>query len=85
MNSKDSEIEVDLLQVNDLIKVYPGGGLPIDGVVVFGKGYCNESMLTGESKPMCKEIGSKVYGGSTLVQGNIIIKVTKTAENSSIN
>ena len=42
-------------------------------------------MLTGESRPIIKDISSKVYGGSTLAQGNIIIKVTKSAENSSIN
>jgi len=71
--------------VNDLIKVYPGGGVPIDGVVVYGKGICNEAMLTGESRPIAKEIGSKVFGGSSLTQGNFIVKVTKTAENSSIN
>ena len=85
LDSKDSEIEVDLLQINDLIKVYPGGGVPIDGIVVYGRGICNESMLTGESKPIHKEISSKVLGGSTLLQGNLIVKVTKTAENSSIN
>lgn len=71
--------------MNDLIKVYPGGGVPIDGLVVFGKGICNEAMLTGEARPIIKEIGSKVFGGSTLLQGNIIVKVTKTSENSSIN
>jgi P-type E1-E2 ATPase len=38
--------------VNDLIKVYPGGQVPIDGVVLFGKGLVNESMLTGESRPI---------------------------------
>ena len=59
--------------------------MPIDGVVLFGKGIINEAMLTGESRPISKDIGSKVYGGTTLLQGNIIVKVTKTAENSSIN
>lgn len=59
--------------------------MPVDGIVLFGKGICNESMLTGESRPIIKEIGCKVYGGSILIQGNIIMKVTKTAENSSIN
>lgn len=59
--------------------------MPVDGVVVFGKGVCNESMLTGESRPISKDITSQMYGGSILLQGNIIMKVTKTAENSSIN
>ena len=53
--------------------------------MVFGKGICNEAMLTGESRPQAKDIGSRIYGGSTLLQGNLIARVTKTAENSSIN
>lgn len=85
LNSKEKEIDVDLLQLNDIVKVYPGQGIPIDGLVLYGKGICNESMLTGESRAINKEIGFKVYGGSILIQGTIIIKVTKTAENSSIN
>ena len=81
----DKEIEVDLVQVNDFVKIYPGQGIPVDGIVVLGKGQCNESMLTGESRPVQKEIGSKVYGGSVLNQGTIIMRVTRTAENSSLN
>lgn len=42
-------------------------------------------MLTGESKPIHKEIGYKVYGGSILTQGTIILKVLRSSENSSIN
>ena len=76
---------MELLQVNDYVKVYPGGGIPVDGVVIYGKGIVNESMLTGESKPIHKDLKEKVFGGTILTQGNIIVKVTKTAENSSIN
>lgn len=68
-----------------MVKVYPGSTVPIDAMVVFGRGICNEAMLTGESRPVSKDIGSKVFGGSTLIQGTLIAKVTKTAENSSIN
>jgi Cu+-exporting ATPase len=85
LNTPERSIEVDLLQVGDLIKVYPGQGVAVDGIVIFGKGICNEAMLTGESRPISKDIGASMYGGSTLIQGNIIVKVTKTAENSSIN
>lgn len=82
---KDKVIEVELLQINDLIKIYPGSGIPVDGIVLYGKGITNESMLTGESRPIHKDIGSTVFGGSILTQGNIIVKVKKTAENSSLN
>ena len=52
---------------------------------MYGKGIANEAMLTGESRPVHKDIGSTVFGGSMIIQGNIILKVTKTAENSSLN
>lgn len=52
LDCADKEIEVELVQVNDYIKVYPGQGVPVDGVVILGKGLCNESMLTGESRPV---------------------------------
>jgi Cu+-exporting ATPase len=67
LETADEEISVDLLQVNDLIKIYPGGGVPIDGVVLFGKGIVDEAMLTGEARPITKDIGSKVFGGTTLL------------------
>ena len=85
LDAKDREIEVELVQVNDLVKIYPGQGIPVDGIVVFGKGICNEAMLTGESRPVQKDIGAKMIGGSILIQGNIIMKVTTSSENSSIN
>ena len=66
LDCADKEIEVELVQVNDYIKVYPGQGVPVDGIVILGKGLCNESMLTGESRPVQKEPGSKLFGGSVL-------------------
>ena len=47
-----AEIDVDLLMVGDVIKVVNGQTIPIDGHVVKGTGLANESMLTGESKPV---------------------------------
>ena len=79
------EIEVELVQVNDYVKVFPGSGIPVDGEVLVGKGLCNESMLTGESRAVQKDIGSKIFGGSILMQGSIIMKVSRTSENSSLN
>jgi P-type E1-E2 ATPase len=54
LNMKDRVIEVELVQVNDIIKVYPGQGVPVDGIVVLGQGSCNEAMLTGESRSVLK-------------------------------
>lgn len=52
---------------------------------MLGNGVCNESMLTGEARPVHKDIESKVYGGTILIRGCIIIRVTKLAENAAIN
>ena len=52
--------------MNDLLKVLSGEVVPVDGEVIYGKGICNESTLTGEAKSINKEIGSKIFGGSIL-------------------
>jgi P-type E1-E2 ATPase len=79
------ETDVDLLCIGDYVKVQNGSIVPIDGTVVLGTGLVNESMLTGESKPQNKEVGSKVYGGTLLFRGGLVIKVEKLAEGSAIN
>lgn len=79
------ETDVDLLCIGDLVKVSNGSIIPIDGTVVVGTGLVNESMLTGESRPQHKEATSKVYGGTLLFRGGIIIRVEKLAENAAIN
>lgn len=79
------ETDVDLLCIGDFVKVQNGSIIPIDGTVILGTGLVNESMLTGESRPQHKESGSKVYGGTLLFRGGIIIKVEKLAENAAIN
>lgn len=45
----EEEIQVEFLEVGDLVKINNGSSIPADGVVIFGQGFCNESMLTGES------------------------------------
>ena len=85
LESKYREVAVELLEKKDHVLVQPGGAVPTDGVVVFGNGCCNEAMLTGESMPVTKHIGSKVFGGTILTQGSIIFKVMKIAEDATFN
>ena len=66
--------------VGDIVKVINGQTMPIDGVVVAGEGLVNESMLTGEAKPVTKEISSKVYGGTMLLRGALLVKVDRLAD-----
>ena len=62
-----------------------GQTIPIDGVIIKGNGLVNESMLTGEAKPVNKEVSSKVFGGTMLLRGAIFVKVDRLAELSAIN
>lgn len=74
-----------MLIIGDYIKVLNGTTIPIDGAVVLGNGLANESMLTGEAKPIAKEIGSKVLGGTMLIRGSLVVRVEKLAQNAAIN
>lgn len=49
LGSRFETIDVELLELKDLVLVQPGGSVPTDGLVVVGRGTCNESMLTGEA------------------------------------
>ena len=74
-----------MLVVGDVIKVLNGQTIPIDGHVVKGNGLANESMLTGESRPVKKDLEDKVFGGTMLMRGSLLVKVDKLAENAAIN
>lgn len=79
---KVSEIEVQLLQKGDVLKVMPGHRLPADGVVVAGSAFIDESMLTGESVPVLKQKGDQVFG-STVNQGGSNTTGGRTLSSSS--
>ena len=85
---KDDTIEdiplEDLLK-DDVILVKPGEKVPADGIITEGTSYLNESMLTGESKPVKKEIDDKVIGGSVNGNGSIKVKVEHTGKDSYLN
>src|SRR6187200_2283421 len=74
------DIKTDTLKENDIILVKPGEKVAADGIILEGESYLNESMLTGESKPVQKMKGDKVIAGS--INGNGSIKVTVTHSSS---
>ena len=85
---KDKEI-VDVntseLKTGDIILIKPGEKIPSDGVVVQGDSFVNESMLTGESKPVSKTKGSKVIGGSINEEGSLQIKIEVVGEDTYLS
>ena len=68
------------LKVGDVVFVRPGARIPVDGEVIEGKSEVDESMVTGESKPMLKNIGSETIAGTINVDGSLKIKITKIGE-----
>lgn len=79
---ENQTIEVDTkeLKTGDIILVKPGEKIPADGLIIIGESFVNESMLTGESKPVSKKIGDKVIGGSINEEGALNIKIEVIGE-----
>jgi Cu2+-exporting ATPase len=80
LNQRLSVVPIHELKINDIVLVRPGGKIPADGVVIEGKSEVNESMITGESRPVLKEPGSEVIAGTINGDGILKIKVTKIGE-----
>jgi Cu2+-exporting ATPase len=76
------EVSLNELVVDDQVLVKPGEKIPADGVVIKGETSVNESMLTGESKPVIKEKDATVIGGSVNGEGSITMQVKKTGKDS---
>jgi P-type Cu2+ transporter len=74
MTDTVNDVNTDTLKENDIILVKPGEKVAADGIILEGESYLNESMLTGESKPVQKVKGDKVIAGA--INGNGSIKVT---------
>jgi Cu2+-exporting ATPase len=79
------DVPIEELKEGDKVLVKPGEKIPVDGEVVEGETSVNEAMLTGESKPVDKEVGSKVIGGSINGEGSITAEVQKTGKESFLS
>jgi Cu2+-exporting ATPase len=79
------DMPVENLKIGDKVLVKPGEKIPVDGIVLEGESYLDESMLTGESRPVKKEKDSKVIGGSINSNGSLTIQVTSTGKDSYLN
>lgn len=70
------EVDAGTLKVGDIFMVRPGEHLPVDGVVIEGASSVNEAMLTGESLPVAKQAGAKVYAATVNQQGLLRCRAT---------
>ena len=79
------ELPLSELKVGDIVLVREGETIPADGVVVDGFGSVDESVISGESLPVEKEIGSPVTGVCTLVSGHLQLRVTRVGEDTALS
>ena len=79
------DVKTESLKANDIILVKPGEKIAADGIILEGESYLNESMLTGESKPVQKKVGDKVIAGSINGNGSIKVTVSHGAKDSYLS
>ncbi len=84
-NGNTVDVKLDELKENDLVVVLPGEKIPVDGIITDGQSTVNESMVTGEAKPVMKEKNSKVIGGTINGNGSLTVKVEQVGENAYLN
>ncbi len=84
-NGAEREIPIDEVQIDDVIVVKPGAKIPVDGVVLDGHTAIDESMLTGESLPVDKAEGSKVYAATMNTTGTVTFRAEKIGADTALS
>ena len=83
-DGQEVTLPLDQVQVGDLVRVRPGQKIPVDGRVVEGQSWVDESMLTGESLPVAKKVGDQVVGASLNQQGSLIVETDKIGQDTTL-
>lgn len=84
-DKNEIQVPVDEVVIGDIIVVKPGSQIPVDGIVIDGNTSVDESMLTGESMPVDKKIGDKVFAASMNKNGLIKFKATKVGSETALS
>lgn len=81
----EREVPLEAVQVGDMLRVKPGGRIPVDGEVTEGQSTVDASMLTGESLPVPIETGSTVYGATVNQMGALLIRATGVGQDTALS
>ncbi|MEM3737650.1 MAG: heavy metal translocating P-type ATPase [Candidatus Bathyarchaeia archaeon] len=84
-DGEEVKIPVEHVKPGDILVVKSGDKIPADGVVIEGYSFVDEKMITGESMPVEKEVGSEVVGGTTNISGVMKIKATKVGADATLS
>jgi Cu+-exporting ATPase len=83
-DGKELEIPIDDVEIGQILLVRPGGKIPVDGVITEGHSAVDESMLTGESLPIDKKPGDKVYAATINKNGAVHFEATKVGSDTAL-
>ncbi len=83
-NGVERRVPIAELKPNDAVILLPGDAVPTDGTVIEGGSAVDESMLTGESLPVDKELHSRLYAGTINLNGRLVMLVTGTGERTAL-
>ena len=83
-DGREEEVDLDDLKVGDRFVVRPGHGVATDGTVVEGRSALNEAAVTGESVPVEKAVGDKVFAGTLNTTGALVVEATATAADNTL-
>lgn len=84
-DGKETDIAIDDVRVGDVVVIRPGEKLPVDGIVVSGNSNVDESMITGESMPVAKTVGSDVTGATINGGGSLRYRATKVGKDTVLS
>jgi Cu+-exporting ATPase len=81
----DEEVQIAVLQPGDRLRVRPGEKVPVDGEIIEGRSSLDESMVTGESMPVSKEVGNKVIAGTLNRSGSFVMRAEKVGSDTMLS
>jgi Cd2+/Zn2+-exporting ATPase len=84
MDGEDVETPIDRVRKGDIALIRPGGRIPVDGIIVEGTAAVDQSSITGESMPIDKASGEKVYAGTFVSSGALTVEVEEVGETTTL-
>ena len=84
-DGSEEEVALDLIAAGDRLRVRPGEKVPVDGEMIDGRSSLDESMLTGESMPVTKEVGAKVIAGTLNTTGSFVMRAEKVGRDTMLS